>query len=139
VCGRGRAPGIGIGGFECTAVFDEMSSEYRREKRRLGVGRGNENLRCSKKVLLRSGKMRMKRRCGKPWTLGLDWEKRSLVFDVRGAGGRRTLMSWTGQRYSFRRRRRWTSGRRRENCCVPMSGVVLWAFLCSRMSFCLMS
>jgi hypothetical protein len=73
-------------------VFDEISREHRREKKRLGVGRENEDVRCSKRVLLRSGKRRMKRRCGKPWTWGLGWEKRSLVLDVRG-GGRRALMS----------------------------------------------
>jgi hypothetical protein len=94
VCGRGRGRGWGTGnvGFECTAVFDGISSERRREKRRLGVGRGNENVRCSKRILLWLGKRRMKRRCGKPWTVGLGWEKRSLVFEVR-RGGRRTLMS----------------------------------------------
>lgn len=94
MCGRGREPGweTETEGFECTAVFDEISREHRREKRRRGVGRGNENVRCSRKVLLRSGKRRMKRRRGKPWTLGLDWEKRSPVLDVRG-GGRRILMS----------------------------------------------
>jgi hypothetical protein len=94
VCERGREPGWETEneGFECTAVFDEISSEHRREKRRLGVGRGNGNVKCSKRVLLWLGKRRMKRRCGKPWTVGLGWEKRSLVFEVR-RGGRRILMS----------------------------------------------